>query len=116
MTYKVNGTAFLIEPTSGQWLERSSHGEDGWGHPVYVAPREFEIKWDLETPTGTNQMQAFFDALGSTGTAVVELPQYAAPTYTFYAYSGCVVHEPRFGKYFSQYYLDCTILISNIHT
>jgi hypothetical protein len=116
MTYKVDSVAFGIEPTSGQWLDRDSHGEDGWGHPVYVAPREFEMQWNLSTPTGCSQLLAFFNAIGSTGTSVVELPRYASPTYEFFAYTGCVIQEPRFGKYFSQYYLDCSLLITNIHT
>ena len=116
MVYSIDGTAFVIEPTSGQWLDRDSHGEDGWGHPVYVAPREFELRWDLETPTGSSQLLAFFDVIGSTGTAIVSLPKYASPSYVFYSYTGCVVHEPRFGRYFTEHYLDCTLLITNVHT
>ena len=116
MSWKINGIDFVLEPTSFRWLTRNSYGEDGWGHPVYVAPREFELKWNLISPTGANQLQNFFNAIGSTGTAVVEIPQYAAPTYVFYAYTGCVVHEPTWGSYFAQNYSDCTLLITNIHT
>jgi hypothetical protein len=116
MSWKINGVAFVIEPSSFQWLDRSSHGEDGWGHPVYVAPREFELRWDYLSATGASQLQAFFNAIGSTGTAIVEIPKYANPEYIFYAYTGCVIHEPAWGAYFVQNQLDCKLLITNIRT
>jgi len=116
MSWKINGTAFVIEPSTFRWLDRGSHGEDGWGHPVYVAPREFELKWDWLSPTGVSQLQSFFNLIDSTGTAVVEIPKYANPTYIFWEYSGCVLHEPTWGNYFTTNQLDCTLLITNIRT
>lgn len=116
MSWKINGTAFVIEPSTFQWLNRDSHGEDGWGHPVYVAPREFELKWDWLSPTGVSQLQSFFNAIGSTGTAVIEIPKYASPTYVFWEYSGCVLREPTWGNYFATNQLNCTLLITNIRT
>lgn len=114
MSWKINGTAFVIEPSTFQWLDRNSHGEDGWGHPVYVAPREFKLTWDWLPPSGVSQLQSFFNATWSTGTAVVEIPKYASPAYVFWEYSGCVLHEPTWGNYFVTNQLNCTLLITNI--
>jgi hypothetical protein len=115
-SYKINGVELGIDPTTARWIDRNSYGEDGWGHPMYVAPREFEMRWDLLTPTGSSQLQSFFNAIGSTGTVIVEIPKYAHPEYIFQVYTGCIIHEPRWGTYFAGYYQDCTLFITNIRT
>lgn len=114
MTYKINGTELLLQPTTGRWLPREMLGVNGFGHPIYPAVREFEITWQLKGPSEANQLQNFFNSVGSTGTSVVELPQYAAATYVFYAYSGCVLHEPNYGEFFTQNILNVSLMISNI--
>lgn len=116
MSYSINGTAFPIQPTSGRWIPKQAFGITGDGHAVYSGIREFEIRWGLLDATGTNQLQNFFELIGITGTAVVELPKYSAPGWIFYAYTGCLVREPEFGTFFNEYTTDVTLLISGIRT
>src|SRR5512139_239587 len=100
MTYKVGGTEISIQPTSGRWIPRDVIEYDGNGHPIYPRLREFELRWQLLDDTTTNQLQTFFNSVGVTGSVVVDLPKYGDSTYAFYAYSGCVLNEPEFGRYF----------------
>jgi len=116
MVYRVNGTDFLIEPTSGRWLPRNSFGVDGNGHPIYAPTRQFEVSFGMLTPTQQNQLQGFFDEVISTGTATVRLPEYGASAYIFENYSGCVLREPEQGQYFVENISDVRLLITNIVT
>lgn len=116
MTYKVGGTEFSIQPTQGRWLPRAEMGVDGNGRPIYSAVREFEITWGLLEASQVNQLQNFFAAVGATGTAVVSLPKYAASTYIFYDYTGCVIREPQLSHFFSENTTEVILLISKIRT
>jgi len=116
MVYKINGTTLIIQPTTGQWLPRELVGIDGNGHPVYPATREFEMNWQLKNPTGTYQLQNFFDTVAITGSAVVDLPRYNFYDYQFFSYSGCVIQEPEVDVYFSAHITNVRLLISNIRT
>lgn len=116
MTYKVNGTEITTQPTSGRWLGRDKLGINGFGHPVYPAVREFEMTFVLHSPADANQLQTYFNQVSNTGTVVVDLPQYGAATYTFFPYTGCIIHEPEWGEYFAEYQTSCKLLISNIKT
>lgn len=115
-SYAIDGTEITIQPTDGHWLPRDPLGIDGWGHAVYPPYREFEMTWGLLNPSDANQLQNFFDTIGNTGTAVVDLPKYAAATYTFYSYTGCVVQEPSFGTYFTEHHTNISLLIVKIKT
>jgi hypothetical protein len=115
-SYAVNGTDFTIQPTSGQWKPKDPLGVDGNGHYVYPPYREFEMSWGLLDTAQVNQLQTFFDSIGNTGTAVVDLPKYADADYTFFSYTGCVMQEPSFGVYFTEHLTDVTLLISKIRT
>jgi hypothetical protein len=115
-SYAINGTEITIQPTSGQWMPRDPLGIDGNGHFVYPPYREFEMTWGLLAPSDVNQLQNFFASIGNTGTAVVDLPKFAAVTYTFYSYSGCVLQEPSIGVYFSENQTEITLLVSKIRT
>jgi hypothetical protein len=114
MTWKINGVALLVPPTTGRWLPRGAIGRDGRGHPIYPGVREFEMRWDLLYPSGTSQLQVVFEQVIVTGTAVVEIPRYAYPTYVFHAYTGCVLNEPEVNTYFTENYTSVVLLISNI--
>jgi len=103
MTYKINGVELVLQPTTGRWLNRRRLGVSGSGHDVYSGIREFELKFNLEAPSDQNQLQDFYDQINVTGTAVIELPQYGASSYVFYAYSGCTISEPQQGNYFVGY-------------
>ena len=116
MVYKINGTELLLQPTTGKWLPRTELGRDGNGHPIYSALRDFEINWVLETPAQQNQLQAFFEAVITTGTASVDLPEYGAATYVFRTYSGCALAEPEQSQYFSENITDVKLLVLGIRT
>jgi len=116
MSYKVNGIEFLLEPTSGGWVGRHAIGRDGVGHSVYPGVREYEMSWQLSFPSGTWQLQDFFEQVYVTGTAVVDLPRYNYPTYEFFSYSGCVINEPEFRTFFAENQTNVTLVISNIRT
>ena len=112
--YKINGQAFVIQPSVAKWIEPSVLDIDGNGHPIYPAVTNFEMEWQNLNPSGTFQLYEFFRALHITGSAVVELPQFGANSYTFYAYTGCVVYLPRFGNFFVGQTLDVRLTISKI--
>jgi len=116
MVYKINGTTLLIEPTSGRWLSRNQFGIDGAGHPIYSPTRQFEINFGLLSPQEHNQLQGFFDNVITTGTAVVDLPEYGASSYTFKSYSGCTLREPEQGQYFVENLAEVRLLVTNIST
>ena len=115
-SYAINGNEFTVQPTSGRWMPRDELGIDGNGHFVYPAYREFEITWGLVDPADVNQLQTFFNSIGNTGTAIVDLPKYADANYTFQSYTGCVLREPEIGAYFSEHQTDVTLLIVKIRT
>lgn len=114
MVYRINGTDLSLQPSSGRWRPQEAIGIDGNGHPIYPATHEFEISWGAVSIEDAKQIYDFFDSIGATGSAVVELPKYKASSYMFFAYSGCVLHEPEVGDYFAEHYMGLTVLVSNI--
>lgn len=116
MTFKINGTEITVQPTAHHWVSRKALGIDGAGHPVYPATREYELRWDLVYQSQINQLQNFFATVVTTGTAVVDLPEYGASSYAFKSYTGCVLSEPSMGDYFTQHATNVTLLITNIIT
>lgn len=116
MPYKINGTQITIQPTYGRWVPRDMIDTDGAGHPVYPARRDFEMRWDLVNAAEWYQLQTFFNIIQNTGTAVVTLPQFAAATYVFYDYTGCVLREPDVSDYFEQHPTSVVMLVTNIKT
>jgi len=116
MTYKINGTELVIQPTKGRWVDRQSVDIDGWGHPIYPPYREFELSWQLGTMEQAEQLRTYFSAVGSTGTVVVDLPKYATNAYTFFAYTGCVLQEPSYGAFFAEHQADMLLLVTRIKT
>ena len=116
MTYKIAGTELDPQPTTGRWVARALVGRDGNGRAIYEPLRKFEITWGLLSPLAFDNLQNQFLAIGATGTKVVSLPEYTTGTYSFYDYTGCYVDEPVPGTFFSEYYQDVTLLITNIDT
>jgi len=116
MTYSVNGVALTLQPTGGRWEPRQLLGTTGDGHPVYSGVRNFQLTWNAISPAEYYQLQNFFAAVATTGTAVVGLPQYGAATYTFYNYSGCALREPETSNYFAENLLSARLIINNITT
>ena len=116
MVYKINNTELLIEPTSGRWVPKDQFGLDGNGHPIYSAVRQFEINFGMLSPAQQNQLQGFYDSVITTGSEVVDLPEYGASTYTFKSYSGCVLREPEQDQYFVENIAEVFLLVTNITT
>lgn len=112
-TYQINDTDLIIQPTYGKWLPRELIDLDGNGHPVYPPYYQFEMGWQLASMDHVQQLQNFFNTIGHTGTASVNLPQYASP-YMFRTYSGAVLQEPRFDQYFAEYETNVSLLITKI--
>lgn len=116
MTYKLNGTEFDPQPTSGRWLPREQLAVDGNLQSIYPLFYEFEVTWQLETPDDFKEVQDFFEGMSAIGDIVADLPEYGAATYTFFAYSGCVLREPEMGRYFTEHHTNVKLLISKIRT
>lgn len=115
MTYKINGVE-IQQPTVGKWIRRDPLGISGSGQAVYPAVREFEMTWIISTPTEFNQLLGTFQAIGLTGTTVVDLPTFGDASYTFTSYTGCVLREPEMGRYFTEHYQEVLLLVTNIRT
>lgn len=113
-TYQINDTDLVIQPTSGRWIPRDPIDVDGNGHPVYPPYREFEMTWGLASMEHVNQLITFFNTIGRTGTAVVNLPTYGGNPYIFTSYSGTVLNEPSLGLFFSEHQTEVTLLITKI--
>jgi hypothetical protein len=116
MAIGINGTDFPTQPSEHRWIARREEGIDGAGHPIYPAIREYELHWGVLEPTEVNTLQLYYESAAITGTLVVTLPKYADSTYGYFDYSGCTLSEPSFGKYFTEYYTDITLLVKNIRT
>lgn len=113
-TYAINGTELTLQPTYGTWLPREPLGIDGNGHNVYPATYEFELNWGLSSQAEFYQLLQFFDVINITGSAVVSLPKLRSSTYIFEDYTGCVVQEPTFNRYFTEHPENISLLITNI--
>lgn len=115
-TYAINGIDFQLQPTKGAWSNRERIGFDGNGHPIYPALRSFSVSFQFAHPADVKQLIDTYNALGSTGTAVFDLPKWGADGYSFYSYSGCTMSEPSVGEYFNEYISDVSFEIYKINT
>lgn len=114
MAIKINGTEITLQPSSHGWIPKVLLGRGGAGHGFSSAVQEYELNWELISASELNQVVGFFNSIGVTGTAVVELPQYGASTYTFYPYSGCIINNPEVSSYFEQHTTSVRLVIGNI--
>ena len=115
-TFAINGTDLPILPTTSGWVQRDSLGFTGDGHPDYVGVREYRMEWQLISMTEAAQLQGFFDTLGVTGTASVDLPKYNTAPYQYYTYSGTTLSEPQMDIFFEQHEVSVSLLIYGIVT
>lgn len=115
-TYALNGTSLLLQPSTGRWVQRDSFGIDGAGHPIYPAVRDFELSWDLISIDDLQQINNAYNAVGNTGTVVVDLPRYGDVQYNFFSYSGCTLQEPTYDVYFERYVQNVKLLVMNVRT
>jgi hypothetical protein len=115
-SYAFNGTNLTLQPTDGQWVERTNYGVDGGAHFVYSSVRGFELTWVLISPSDAKQIIDFYNLVGNTGTVVACLPKWGDVDYTFYNYSGTTMQEPSVGKYFMGHIQEVRLLLLNIRT
>ena len=115
--YGFNGTDLTLQPSTGIWKPRANYGVDGGGHVIYSAVHEFDMVFDLESMSDFNQILALYDKVSSSGSIVVDLPQFHATDFRFYSYSGCNIAEPQWGAaMFMGYAASVTLTIMNIRT
>lgn len=112
--FMLNGT-LIAQPTEHSWVARDQVGIDGNGIAVYVAPRQYQLKWDFLDTDEFNNIYSFFTAQGITGSVVSFLPKWKASPYQFYAYSGTVMREPEYDGWFQNYYQNVKLLIVRIN-
>ncbi len=74
------------------------------------------MNWNLIDSEAFDQLQGFFATVATTGSAIVDLPQYSADPYAFVSYTGCVISEPQVGRYFTEHTMNAMLLISRIRT
>lgn len=115
-SFAVNGVNFQLQPTKGKWDSREVLGIDGNGHPIYPMFREFEVTWQLASPSDVDQIENAYLAVSNTGTAVFDLPKWGDANYLFYSYSGCTMREPEVGEYFNGYFMDVRLTIMQVRT
>ena len=115
-SYRINGTELTMQPTSGRWLPRTELGIDGLGHSIYSAVREFEMRFNLQSPDEYNQLITFFNGHQPSGTVVIDLPRFGYSIYDFFSYTGCVIREPEMSNYFNENHTEVLLLVSNIRT
>lgn len=116
MTFKINATTLTTQPSTHHWVERDKLGDDGAGHAIYPAVREYILEWNLIDAASYNQLQGFYNAIQNTGTVVVSLPQFAAASYAFFDYTGCVLHEPSYQGNYEEHYEQVKLLVVGIRT
>lgn len=114
MAIKINGTTLNLQPTSHGWIPKALLGKGGAGHPFYSPVQEYEMVWELDPPSDVNEVVGLINSIGVTGTAVVELPQYGAASYTFFAYSGCILNNLEVANYFEEHTTSVRLVVSNI--
>lgn len=113
MSYRINGTEFIIQPTTGRWMERGMLDMSGDGHPIYGAVREFELRWNLISQDQVEQAQEWYERTIS-GTVSIDLPKFRGSTYEFQTYSGCSLYEPGRGVYFTEHTTEFILMVGNI--
>jgi len=117
-TFKINGVAFSRQPTNHRWINQDAYGISGDGHSQYPAYREYEMDFDFATQQEFYDFNSYWQSVGATGTANVDLPEHpsTASTYQFRTYSGCVINQPEYQNYFENYFQSARLLIVRIKT
>ena len=114
MAIVINGTELSLQPSYHGWVSKTVLGTGGAGHPFHAAVQEYELNWELVPASDLNEIINLFNAIGTTGTAVVELPEYGGLSYTYKEYSGCIVNSPEISPYFEEHTTNVRLMITNI--
>lgn len=116
MPYRINGTGIPLEPEEARWMPQTVLGVDGNGRAIYPPTREFEMRWGLMSNSQYWQFQSWWQSIGATGTVTADLPKYASAAYEFQMYTGVVMRQLESHQFFTQYYTDVVLLLTNITT
>ena len=116
-SYAVNGSKFLLQPSTAGWNDRDNLGFDGGGHIIYPPLRSFSVQWGLAHPNDVAQLIDVYNSIGNTGTVVFDLPKWKSTSEHYSeSYSGCTMSEPKMGNYFNGYIEDVSFQIFKIVT
>jgi hypothetical protein len=115
-TFRINGVEFSRQPTNHRWVNPEPYGVTGDGHPSYPAYYEYDLEFDFATPQEYYSFMSYWNSIGLTGTASVDLPEHplTANNYQFRTYSGVVINHPQYEDYFENYYARVRMRISRI--
>lgn len=116
MTVKFDGVELSLQPTAIRWYPQEPLDISGDGHGVYPAVRQCHLRWGIMSMAEAGELFDKFDAQGSTGTIVVDLPQYWNSPWGFYSYSGCILREPQIGEFFTEHIKEVLLIVDNIRT
>jgi hypothetical protein len=116
MPYKLDGVELVEDPLDGHWVDQEVLGIDGNNRPIYASTRMFEMVWQLMSPESFNQLFDQWDALSTTGSIVVDLPELGVDPFVFRSYTGAIVEQPMMGEYFQGFYDKVTMVIRNVRT
>lgn len=113
--FGINGSVFNQQPSDHHWVDREVIGTDGNGGNVYVAPRQYEMKWEMMDTDLFASINTYFNAQGVTGSLTVTLPKWAGNPYQFQNYSGTIIRELTHEGWFQNWYTNVRLLIVRIN-
>jgi hypothetical protein len=111
MTFAINNTNLITQPSDHYWMERTNLGYDGNGHPIYPTPRQYEMDWDWLEVDAFAQLEGFY--LSCTGTCQISLPCWGSATGGFATYSA-TLREPTYSKSFEGFYGSVKFIALNV--
>lgn len=113
-TFALNGSDLSLQPTTFGWGTNTLLARGGHGKPIYPAFSTFQLSWGLMPTTDFYQLLSAFEYSQSTGTVVVDLPEWGNPEYIFKSYSGTYLEMPTVGEYFVGHVTDVKLTVTNI--
>lgn len=111
MTFAINNTNFITQPSNHKWLDRTLLGTDGNAHAIFPAVRQYELDWDWLEPDGFAQLIGFY--LSCTGTCQITLPCWNSATGGYASYSA-TLREPTYSNSFEGYYGGVKLIALNV--
>ena len=111
MNFNINGTDLLTEPTNHNWVAKTVLGFDGNAHPIYVAPRQYLMKWDFVDAASFSQLVGFYNMCS--GSISANLPAWNSPTGGFSSYNA-TLEEPSYTTSFEGFFGGVSLLFLNV--
>src|SRR3990167_3265579 len=115
MTYKINNSPLLLQPTKGRWLDRKILDYDGNNRAVYVPTYEYLLSWDIISYLEFKQLYDAWLNVVSAGTISVDLPEKGGSDYDVFAtYTEVVPDEPTVKEHFQKHQTSAEWKLRNI--